>query len=77
MMRRFGRFAIAMIAMAALLTAGGLVYYLVGCPKLTLYAAFGAGIGVYTLFDKLNLIPEVPDKIITLSLTERQYDKRA
>jgi hypothetical protein len=31
---------------------------------------FGAAIGVYTIFDKLDLIPEDPDKIITLSLTE-------
>jgi len=76
MMRRFGRFAIAMIAMAAFAAAGGAVYYFVGSPKLTMYAAFGAGIGVYTLFDKLNLIPEDPDKIITLSLMERDFENR-
>jgi len=77
MMRRFGRFAVAMIAMAAFFAAGGAVYYFVGSPKLTMYAAFGAGIGVYTIFDKLNLIPEDPDKIITLSLTQRDFDKKA
>ena len=36
----------------------------------------GAGIGVYWIFDKLNLIPEDPDKIITLSLTSRELDGR-
>jgi len=77
MMRRFGRFAIAMIAVAAFFAAGGAVFYFVGSPKLTMYAAFGAGIGVYTLFDKLNPIPEDPDKIITLSLTARELDKKA
>jgi len=76
MMRRSGRFAIAMIAVAAFIAAGGAVYYFVGSPKLTVYAAFGAGIGVYWIFDKLNLIPEDPDKIITLSLTSRELDGR-
>ena len=77
MMRRFGRFAIAMISMAALAAAGGTAYYFTGSGKLTMYAAIGAGVGVYTIFDKLNLIPEDPDKIITLSLTERQFDKKS
>jgi hypothetical protein len=72
MLRRFGRFAIAMISMTAFLAVGGSVYYFVGSPKLTAYAAFGAAIGVYTIFDKLDLIPEDPDKIITLGLTDRQ-----
>ena len=54
---------------------GGIVYLFtaltmgVWFPKLCLLAAFGSAIGVYTIFDKLDLIPEDPDKIITLSLT--------
>ena len=74
-LRRFGRFGIAMISLAAFFTAGVIVYLItaltmgVWFPKLTLLAAFGAAIGVYRIFDKLDLIPEDPDKIITLSLT--------
>ena len=74
-LRRFGRFAIAMISLAAFFLGGGIVYLItalsmgVWFPKLTLLAAFGSAIGVYGIFDKLDLIPEDPDKIITLSLT--------
>jgi len=71
-MRRFGRFAIAMLSVGACFLAGGAVYYFIGSPKLTAYAGFGAAIAVYTIFDTLDLIPEDPDKIITLDLTGRQ-----
>jgi hypothetical protein len=69
LLRRFGRFAIAILSVGACLFVGGAVYYFIGSPKLTVYAGFGAGMGVYAIFDKLNLIPEDPDKLITLSLT--------
>ncbi|HUJ14210.1 MAG TPA: hypothetical protein VL284_10525 [Thermoanaerobaculia bacterium] len=74
-LRRFGRFAIAIVSLVAFFTAGGIVYTItavtmgVWFPKLTLLAAFGAAIGIYAIFDKLDLIPEDPDKLITLSLT--------
>ena len=77
-LRRFGRFAIAMISLIAFFAGGGIVYLItaltlgVWFPKLTLLAAFGAAIGVYAVFDRLDLIPEDPDKIITLSLTASQ-----
>ena len=75
MLRRFGRFGIAILSLIAFFAGGGIVYLItaltlgVWFPKLTLFAAFGSAIGVYTIFDKLDLIPEDPDKIITLSLT--------
>ena len=75
MLRRSGRFGIAMLSLAAFFIAGGTVYAIsalalgLWSPKLTLAAAFGAAIGVYRIFDRLDLIPEDPDKIITLSLT--------
>jgi hypothetical protein len=76
-MRRFGRFGIAMLSMAALIAVGGTVYYFTASGKLTMYAALGAGMGVYKIFDAFNLIPEDPDKLITLSLTERELEKKA
>ena len=80
-MRRFGRFAIAIVSLIAFFAGGAIVYLAtaltmgVWFPKLTLLAAFGAAIGVYSLFDRLNLIPEDPDKIITLSLTAPPPDQ--
>ncbi|HJT17899.1 MAG TPA: hypothetical protein VJ853_10940 [Thermoanaerobaculia bacterium] len=74
-LRRFGRFAIAMLSVGGCLLVGGAVYYVIGSPKLTLCAGFGAGIGVYAIFAKLNLIPEDPDKLMTLSLTTLPPDK--
>jgi len=77
MLRRSGRFAIAIFALIAFFIGGGIVYLAtaltigVWFPKLCLLAAFGSAIGVYTLCDRLDLIPDDPDKIITLSLTER------
>jgi hypothetical protein len=78
--RRFGRFAIAIGSLIAFF-AGGLVAYGVTAlafgvwwPKLCLAAAFGCAFAFYTLFDRLGLIPDDPDKIITLSLTERASD---
>ena len=76
MLRRFGRFVIAVLSLMAFAVAGGITYLItamtmgVWFPKLTLIAAFGAAIGVYRAFDSLNLIPEDPDKIITLDLTK-------
>jgi hypothetical protein len=75
MLRRGGRFGIAILSLIAFALGGGIVYLItaltmgVWFPKLTLLAAFGSAIGVYTIFDKFGLIPEDPDKIITLSLT--------
>ena len=80
-LRHFGRFGIAMISLAAFFIAGVIVYLItaltmgVWFPKLTLLAAFGAAIGVYKIFDKLDLIPEDPDKIITLSLSSPPPDQ--
>ena len=80
-LRRFGRFGIAMISLAAFFAAGVTVYLItamtmgVWFPKITLLAAFGAAIGVYRIFDKLDLIPEDPDKIITLSLSAPPPDQ--
>ena len=74
-LRRFGRFGIAVLSLAAFGIGGGIAYLVtaltlgVWFPKLCLLAAFGCAIGVYTIFDRLDLIPEDPDKIITLSLT--------
>jgi len=74
-LRRSGRFGIAMLSLIAFFAAFGIVYTVTAVtmgiwfPKLCLLAAFGAAIGVYTIFDKLDLIPEDPDKLITLSLT--------
>ena len=70
LMRRFGRFAIAIVTMTAVIGVGAAVFMFVGSPKITAYAAFGAGILVYGIFDKLDLIPEDPDKLITLNLTQ-------
>lgn len=81
MLRRFGRFGIAMLSVIAFAIGGGAVYLItaltmgVWFPKLTLLAAFGSAFGVYTIFDKLDLIPEDPDKIITLSLSAPPADK--
>ena len=81
-LRRFGRFGIAMLSLIAFFAGGGIVYLItaltmgVWFPKLTLLAAFGSAIGVYTIFDKLDLIPEDPDKIITLSLTGRPPEQQ-
>jgi hypothetical protein len=75
MLRRSGRFGITMLSLAAFFVGGGIVYLItaltmgVWFPKVTVLAAFGAAIGVYRIFDRLDLIPEDPDKIITLSLT--------
>ena len=75
MLRRFGRFGIAILSLIAFFAGGGILYLFtalmmgVWFPKLCLLAAFGSAIGVYTIFDKLDLIPDDPDKIITLSLT--------
>ena len=77
MLRRTGRFAIGAVALTAFLLVGGIVYLIpaitmgVWFPKLTFFAAIGAAMGVYAIFDKLNLIPDDPDKIITLSLSTR------
>lgn len=77
---RFGRLGIALMAVTAFLVVGGGVYLTtvliadVWFPKLTLIAAFAAGGGVYRLFEHFDLIPESPDKLITLSLTERSND---
>src|SRR5438552_1755096 len=64
MLRRFGRFGIAILSLVAFFVGGGIVYLFtaltmgVWFPKLCLLAAFGSAIGVYTIFDKLDLIPE-------------------
>ncbi len=74
-LRHFGRFAIAIASLIAFFVGGGIVYLVtalalgVWFPKLCLLAAFGSAIGVYGLCDRLDLIPDDPDKIITLSLT--------
>lgn len=74
-LRRFGRFGVAMLSLIAFFAGGASAYLAtsltmgVWFPKLVLIAAFGAAIGVYTIIDKLGLMPEDPDKLITLSLT--------
>lgn len=80
LLRRTGRFGIALISLLAFFIAGGAAYLItstllgVWFPKLCLIAAFAAAIGVYRIFDRLDLIPDDPDAIITLSLTERKED---
>lgn len=79
-LRRLGKFGIAVLA----LSAGGLTFgilYLataltlgVWFPKLCAIAGLGAAAGVFTLLDRLDLIPDDPDKPITLSLTERSMN---
>lgn len=82
-LRRFGRVGIALFSVVAFVAGGALVYFTtaltmgVWFPKLTLLAAFGAAIGVYRFFDKLDMIPEDPDKLITLSLTENSMNNSA
>ncbi|HEY8131699.1 MAG TPA: hypothetical protein VII12_07380 [Thermoanaerobaculia bacterium] len=77
MLRRSGRFAIALLAMIAFFLGGGFVYLAtaitmgVWFPKLCLLVALASAIGVHQLCDRLDLIPDDPDKIITLSLTDR------
>jgi hypothetical protein len=39
-------------------------------------SALAAMCGAYQLFDRLNLIPDDPDKIVTLSLSEPPKDSQ-
>ncbi|HVR38543.1 MAG TPA: hypothetical protein VMU84_05555 [Thermoanaerobaculia bacterium] len=76
MFLRYGRFAIALVSIASMLVAGVAIYLFtaltmgVWFPRITLFGGMAVAGGVYTLFDRLNLIPEDPDKLITLSLTQ-------
>ncbi len=74
-MRRFGRFGIAILSLVAFFAAAAIVYFATALtlgvlfPKLTILAGFAAAIGVYRIIDKLGMMPDDPDKLITLSLT--------
>lgn len=80
MLRRTGRFGIALLSLAAFFIAAGALYIIPAMtigywfPRVTLVGGLAAAAGVYKLLDHLNLIPEDPDAIITLSLTERRED---
>lgn len=82
LLRRFGRFGVATLSLAAGAVAFAAIYLVtaltleVWFPKLCLLAALGAAVGVYRLLDRLDLIPEDPDKLITLSLTEQRLEAR-
>src|SRR5438105_1685682 len=80
--RRLGRFGIALLSLAAFGIAFGVVYLATALtmgiwfPKLCGLAGLGGAFGVYTLLDRLDLIPEDPDKLITLSLTDPPPDAK-
>lgn len=76
MLRRTGKFGIALLMMVAFLIAALLSYaipaYLAGrwYPKLTVFSAFGAAYGIYALFDRFELIPDDTEKHLALSLED-------
>jgi len=81
-LRRMGKFGIAVISMSAGFLASGGIFLLTvltqggWSPWLCAVAGLGAAAGVYALLDHLDLIPDDPDKPITLSLTERSMAEK-
>ena len=80
-LRRFGRFAIAILSLTAFAVGFGAVYLAttltmgVWFPRTCLAAGLAEGWIVYSLCDKLDIIPEDPDKLITLSLSQSSEKK--
>jgi hypothetical protein len=76
-LRRTGKFGIAVLSLSVGAVAFGAAYLAtaiaadVWFPKLCLFAGLGSAAGVYALFERFDLIPDDPDKPMTLSLTER------
>ena len=80
LLRRLGRVGIGLAAFIA----GGIVFVLMSLVNLRgvgwwwricAIAAFGTALGVYKLFDRLDLIPGDPDPPTTLSLRDYSTTK--
>ena len=76
LLQRFGRLVIFLLIFAV----GAFVYlgieFFIGHRRLFLqkYIPLAAMYGAYLLIDRLNLVPDDPDKIMTLSLSEPSKD---
>jgi hypothetical protein len=75
-LRRFGRFAIAILSLLAFALGFGAAYLATALtmgfwsPKGCLAAGFIAATAVYSICDRLDIIPEDPDKLMTLNLSQ-------
>lgn len=79
MLRRFARFGVILLSVGIGVVVF-LLFELVPGFRNTLFRDYGivsalaAMYAAYQLFDRLNLIPDDPDKIVTLSLAELPKD---
>jgi hypothetical protein len=81
-LRRLGRFGVAVLSLGAAAAAFGAAYLITDAlglwmPRLCTVAGLAAGLGTYVILGRLDLIPDDPDKPISLNLTERSNDARA
>ena len=81
MLRRFARFGIILLSVCIGVVVFVLLELVPGfCHTLLrdygIVSALAAMYAAYQLFDRLNLIPDDPDKVVTLSLSEPPKDSK-